>query len=203
MNNGDYNQPCVATRTVFIGTELEQPVLNPDAFRKAMRSLAAGVNVICTQHAGERTGLTATAVCSVSADPPSLLVCVNRNGDAHDKISKSGILSVNVLTSEQEHLAKRFAGADGAKGEAKFTTARWVTLKTGAPILKDALAAFDCRVIERVNAGSHTVFICQVVCAPSTVHRYALGFINGSFFKIDTKHLPPPVHWDEAPEEAW
>lgn len=191
------------TRSVSIGVHPEQPPLNPEMFRKAMRSLAAGVNIICTQHDGERSGLTATAVCSVSADPPSLLVCVNRNGDAHDKISRSGILSVNVLSSEQEQLAKRFAGADGAKGADKFSTARWGTLKTGAPILKDALASFDCEVVERVHAGSHSVFICRVVCAPSNVHRYALGFINGSFFKIDTKHLPPPVHWDEAPEEAW
>lgn len=189
-------------RTVVMGSHPEQPALIPDGFRRAMRSLAGGVTLICTDHEGERSGLTATAVCSVSAEPPSLLVCVNRNGDAHEKISASGILSVNVLTFDQEALAKRFAGVDGAKGGDKFSTGRWTTLTTGAPILKDALANFDCEVVERVRTGTHTIFICRVVCAPSTVQRYALGFINGSFFKIDTRHLPPPVHWDEAPEEA-
>ena len=136
-------------------------VVPADVFKLAMRRLAAGVTIITTCHDGERCGLTATAVCSLSADPPQLLVCVNRSTRAHDVIRRGANLCVNLLARRHKALAGHFAG--GRKGEERFRSGKWTTLKTSAPVLDDALASFDCVVKETVESATHTIFIGQVV----------------------------------------
>lgn len=130
-------------------------------FRNAMRRLAAGVTVVTTAAPdGTRRGLTATAVCSVSLTPPMLLACINKTAAAHDPLRASGRLAVNLLGGTQEPLARRFGGAES--GEARFEEGEWIALVTGAPVLATALAAFDCRVVQMLDAGSHTVFLAAV-----------------------------------------
>jgi flavin reductase (DIM6/NTAB) family NADH-FMN oxidoreductase RutF len=125
-------------------------------FKKGMRQLAGGVTLITTSCEGVRGGLTATAVCSVSAAPPQLLVCVNKTASAHDPIGKSGIFAVNVLSTKHIALALRFSGQEGVDGDARFDEkSSWRTLKTGAPVLADALVNFDC--------GTHTIYIGSIV----------------------------------------
>lgn len=136
---------------------------DPVAFKKGMRHLAASVTLITTRHAGERGGLTATAVCSVSAEPPSLLICVNRKTGTCASIGESGFFNINLLRDPSSELAMRFAGAGGATGEEKFTAGDWDEDTRGLPILKDALVAFCCEVREKVDAGSHAIFIGQIV----------------------------------------
>jgi flavin reductase (DIM6/NTAB) family NADH-FMN oxidoreductase RutF len=133
-----------------------------DQFIAAMRQLAAGVTVVTTAQDGQRAGLTATSVCSVSAEPPQLLVCVNRAAEAFAMLDAARVMAVNVLSAEQMELADRFAGRSGAQGEARFAVGAWRKLATGAPILDDCLASFDCRIVATLDAGTHTVLVGAV-----------------------------------------
>jgi flavin reductase (DIM6/NTAB) family NADH-FMN oxidoreductase RutF len=137
--------------------------VSADTFKQAMRRLAAGVTIVTTQHGEVRGGLTATAVCSLSIDPPQLLVCVNRSAAAHALIAEGENLCVNLLAHKHHELAARFAGQTGILGADRFDVGRWGRLRTGAPVLEDALASFDCVVTEKVAASTHTIFIGRVV----------------------------------------
>ena len=137
--------------------------ISPDDYKGGMRQLAASVNVITVASNGERDGLTATAVCSVSVEPPQLLICVNRSAGAHDLIQSKGVFGINVLARDQEDVAKRFAGIDGEEREDRYGLGTWTEITTGAPILEGALAGFDCLVVEQMTAGSHSIFIGRVV----------------------------------------
>src|SRR5579872_2077682 len=120
-------------------------VSDAEAFRSGMRHLAAHVCLITTSApGGDRLGLTATAVCSVSADPPTLLCCVNRQIAPFAAIRESGIFAVNVLGVEDRELAERFASE--IQGEERFDIGAWTAMSTGAPVLESALATFDCRL---------------------------------------------------------
>jgi flavin reductase (DIM6/NTAB) family NADH-FMN oxidoreductase RutF len=127
-----------------------------------MRRLAAGVSIVTTRVGDQPAGLTATAVCSLNAEPPRLLACVHRELDAHDAISGSGFFAVNVLGVHHRHLAERFGGWLDIFGSDRFTEGRWVAGATGAPLLADAPVSFDCRLVEPIAAGSHAIFIGEV-----------------------------------------
>ncbi len=132
-------------------------------FREAMARLGAAVNVITTDGPGGRHGFTASAVCSVTDDPPTLLVCVNRANDSHDALLRNGVVCVNTLTHAQQALSPVFAGMaeDDSPGR-RFLAGEWSTLSTGAPALDEAAVSFDCRVAQSVEVGTHTVFFCTV-----------------------------------------
>jgi flavin reductase (DIM6/NTAB) family NADH-FMN oxidoreductase RutF len=132
------------------------------AFRLAMRRFTASVSVITACHGEHAGGLTATAVSSLSMDPPLLLVCVNQSSETHPLIDAAGRFCVNLLAQEQAALAQRFAGAAGEKGHAKYAGVAYETLPTGSRALKDCVAAIDCEVAARVAQGSHTLFIGRV-----------------------------------------
>lgn len=153
-------------------------------FREAMRRLAAGVTIITAVHEGERGGLTATAVCSLSADPPQILVCVNRSAHAHDLIHKGDKMCVNVLAHGQQDLAARFAGQAGIKGAERFLAGQWIADKTGVPVLEDALASFECVVAERVSASTHTIFIGKVVGVRLRDNGRPLLYASGAYAGI-------------------
>jgi flavin reductase len=131
-----------------------------DAFRSAQRRLASSVAVI-TAGAGEgAVGMTATAVTSVSMDPPSLLVCVNRSATLHGAVMRTGRFRVTYLRSDQLDVARSFGG--GRPQAERFATAPWALEDEGGPGLEDALAACVCRLEEAVDFGTHTVFIGRV-----------------------------------------
>ncbi|WP_246161769.1 flavin reductase family protein [Segnochrobactrum spirostomi] len=168
-----------------------QPMRSPveaDLFRAAMRELAAGVTIIATGSGDGRRGLTATAVCSVSADPPTLLVCVNRSTEGHAAIAEAGIFSVNVTAAHHRPLADRFAGRHGVRGAERFEAGAWTVLETGAPILTDAVAAFDCVVARTVDWTTHTIYLGAVVAARVAPERAALLYRSGAF-----ADLPAPA----------
>src|SRR5258706_20696 len=101
-------------------------------FKAAMRRVASTVCVLTTEYEGRRWGLTATAVCSLSAEPPSLIACVNRDAEAHEAITLSRRICINVLAEEQIEIAQRFSGLFGHRGEHRFEGADWYNLATGA-----------------------------------------------------------------------
>lgn len=156
---------------------------DPVDFRQGMRRLAAAVCVIATENTqGLRAGLTATAVCSVSATPPTLLVCVNRQNTSCQAISEAGRFSVNALEQTDRVIAEQFAMP--IRPEEKFSKGSWVHLHTGAPILQSAIVAFDCAVQNTVDVGSHTLFIGQIMALRYAEHpgaplMYAYGEYGG------------------------
>lgn len=133
----------------------------------AMGQHVSSVCVITTNYQGKYYGLTATAMSSVCAEPPRLLVCVNKSGNSHEMISKAGLFCVNVLSEYQDKIAKGFAGMLG-KAHDRFSIGEWRELVTSAPVLKDATAAFDCRLVQAIDQFSHTIFIGEVMAVAST-----------------------------------
>ena len=153
----------------------------PDDFKNGMRQLAAGVNVITVANGGIRDGLTATAVCSISAEPPHLLVCVNATANAHGPIHRAGSFCLNVLARDQEDIARRFAGMDGSERSERFALGHWSTLATGSPALDGALANFDCLVVREIEAATHTLFIGRVLGVRTEEPNEPLIYSNGHF----------------------
>jgi flavin reductase (NADH)/flavin reductase len=156
-------------------------MISPDDFKKAMRHLAGGVCIIATEHEGIRSGLAATAVCSVSADPPTILICINSGASAHESIRDSGRFSVNLLSSSQDDIARRFSGEGGIKGEERFAQGTWDTLATGAPIFRNALASLDCRVTEVVQMSTHSVFFGAVADVAYSQAAKPLLYVHGTY----------------------
>ena len=156
------------------------------AFKKGMRHLAASVTLITTRHRDLRGGLTATAVCSVSAEPPQILVCVNKSASAHDPIGHAGFFCVNILSPQHRKIAERFAGMDGVEGDDRFNDmGDWMTLSTGAPVLKGCPVSFDCRLVTRVAAGTHTIYIGEIVDLTLDAAAVALLYADGAFVHGD------------------
>jgi flavin reductase (DIM6/NTAB) family NADH-FMN oxidoreductase RutF len=128
-------------------------------FRHVMGHLAGGVAVVTSRTSEDsRFGLTATAVCSVSLDPPLVLVSVDRDSRTHEAIEASGVYAINLLAADQEELAVRFA----TKDPEKFDGLELRTASTGAPVLAACLGYLDCEVVRDVPAGDHTLFVGRV-----------------------------------------
>ncbi|MFT8417955.1 MAG: flavin reductase [Acetobacter sp.] len=125
------------------------------AYREAMARLGAAVNIVTTGTLDNPVGFTASAVCSVTDTPPTLLVCLNRNSRARSAFCEGGSLCVNVLTSKQQDLSNHFASPNSMAE--RFATGHWQTLATGAPVLREAAATFDCQISQIVEVGTHSV----------------------------------------------
>jgi flavin reductase (DIM6/NTAB) family NADH-FMN oxidoreductase RutF len=141
-----------------------------------IQAIALHVSSVCVVTAtlgGKRFGLTATAVSSVSAEPPRLLVCINKSGVTHDKILAAGCFCVNFLAEEQDKVAMVFAGMGGSSVD-RFETGEWTTLKTGSPVLVGAAAAFDCVLGETCDQSTHRVLFGDVVATAETRGRDTL-----------------------------
>jgi len=127
--------------------------------RRVMGHFATGVTVVTTHDgAGRCYGLTANAVCSVSLDPPLVLVCVDKSAESHPAFERSQAFVVNVLSDRQEELSRRFAVSGGDK----FVGLPCRNGGTGVPILEGALAHVECRVVAVHDAGDHTIYIGEV-----------------------------------------
>ena len=136
----------------------EKPVLNEtqQLFRNAMSSLAAAVNIISTDGPAGRAGFTASAVCSVTDTPPTLLVCLNRNASVYETFKQNQVLCVNTLALEHKNLSNLFGGKTPMAE--RFAQGEWQTLTTGSPVLQDAMLAFDCQVKQISSVGTHDIF---------------------------------------------
>lgn len=134
------------------------------SFRAAMARFPGAVTLVTTRTAaGERRGITATAVCSVSAEPPSVLVCLNARTGTCAATSETGRFAVNLLAGDAGEVALAFAGQHGQSGEAKFRTGSWGEDAHGLPLLLGAVVSLSCRVLTQVEAGSHVIFVGEIV----------------------------------------
>ncbi|HTX03994.1 MAG TPA: flavin reductase family protein [Candidatus Acidoferrales bacterium] len=154
------------------------------SFRDAMRRFPTGVTIVTTLTDGVPYGFTANAFTSVSAEPPMVLVCVNREASAHPMIARSSIFCVNILGVGQEEIAKLFA--DHARRTDRFEGLATRRAATGAPVIDGCLAYVDCRLAEEHTAGSHTVFLGEVLDSAAIDGR-PLGYLNAAYrdFGID------------------
>ncbi len=133
-----------------------------DKFLEGMSKAATSVTVVTTDGVAGKAGVTVSAMCSVSADPPALLICVHHLSAAAEIIEKNGVFCVNLLSAEQSGISDTFAGRMKTADGDKFSCADWALNATGTPRLEGALAAFDCRVADVRRFGSHVIFTGEV-----------------------------------------
>ena len=134
---------------------------DPSSFKNGIRRLASGVTVVTTEYGGQRHGLVITGLSSVSTDPPTLMICINKAASSHDAIAASSRFCVNVLRSGDSDLAMRFSSPK--RRAERFEGRAWEPMSTGAPALVGCLVSFDCRVTRALDAETHTVFFANVV----------------------------------------
>ena len=131
-------------------------------FRAAFRHLAGGVSVITTGRGEDRTGLTATSISSLSAEPPTIFFGLNLSSSSYPVLQRHRSFGVNFLSASQKQVADRFAGRGGEKGAARYADAEWTSGVSGAPLLLGALASLDCEVEEIIERHSHAIIIGRV-----------------------------------------
>ncbi|MHA3892108.1 NADH-dependent FMN reductase RutF [Acinetobacter sp. GXMZU3951] len=148
-------------------------------FREGMANLGAAVNVITTSGAAGTAGFTASAVCSVTDTPPTLLVCLNRSASVFETFKANKVLCVNTLASHQMTLSNVFGGKTPM--HERFAAGQWDTLTTQAPVLQDALISFDCEIVQSMSVGSHDVLFCQVKAIQQNQGLNALMYFNRAY----------------------
>jgi flavin reductase (DIM6/NTAB) family NADH-FMN oxidoreductase RutF len=159
--------------------QLEMSPLAPDLFREVIGHFATGVTVITALHEDRRYGTTASAVSSVSLEPPMLLICMNQNSSTGQAVAASKHFTVNILAEDQPDLAVHFA----SKGSDKFATVAYTTGRRGDPLINDALATLECRVTESPTGGTHTVFLAEVDRV-SARRGSPLAYFRGQFGRL-------------------
>ena len=151
-------------------------------FKQAMRQCAGAVALVTVgaEH-GKRTGLTVTSACSLSDNPPSLIVCVNRNASAHARIREEGAFAINFLHADHALLALTFSGQKGVNGDDRFAFGRWTKGATGAPVLADAAAAFDCELAQEFETKTHSIFVGEVRHVAHAAQATPLVYLRSGF----------------------
>ncbi len=151
-------------------------------FKNAMALLTTAVNVVTTHGESGSHGFTASAVCSVTDTPPTLLVCMNHSSRSHEHFVANKTLSVNVLGAQHEHISNTFASR--LPSDERFLHGSWSKLKTGAPILEDALVSFDCKIEQIQQVGTHSIFMCRVVAINQSHQEESLVYFNRAYHQL-------------------
>lgn len=170
--------------SIVRGVSIETEVA-AGTFRNAMRQLTGGVSVITAGKGRDISGMTVTSVSSLSVDPPSLIVSLNRESSSWPLVKRYGFFGVNILTSDQLDIAERFTGKGGLKGADRFAGATWITRASGVPLLDGALAAIDCEVEGVIERHSHAIVIGRVLDVAVSARTAALAYWQGQYVAID------------------
>ena len=141
--------------------------VSAEEFREALSRVASSVSIVSTDGEQGIAGFTCSAVCSVTDDPPTIMVCVNRKSAANAIIKANGVLCVSSLGAEQVELSQIFAGVGRVPMNERFTGPHWSVLATGSPYCTQSRVALDCRVADIREVGTHSVIFAEVL---STVH---------------------------------
>jgi flavin reductase (NADH) len=153
-------------------------------FREAMANLPAAVNIVTTAGSAGRCGITATAVCSVSDTPPTLLFCLNRNSTTLPAFEENRRICVNVLPGECDELAKHFAGMSGLTMEERFAAADWIDDDGPVPRLQPALVSLSGRVVDIAQVGTHAVMFAQIDDIVIRRQADALVYFDRTFRRV-------------------
>ena len=159
-------------------------VLQKADYRNAMSRLGAAVNIITTDGPAGRAGFTASAVCSVTDEPPTLLICLNRNASVYPAFKANGVLCVNVLAPGHQALSGLFGGKTPM--DERFATGRWTQGPTGSPMLDGAAVSFDCRVVSSTSVGTHDVLFCEAVAITLGDIAHGLIYFDRRYHDIVT-----------------
>jgi flavin reductase (DIM6/NTAB) family NADH-FMN oxidoreductase RutF len=155
--------------------------LDPDAFRAVLGRFASGVTVVtCTDAQGNDHGMTVSAFCSVSLVPPLVLLCVDHNASIYNVLMDAPAFAINVLSADQEAIARRFA----ATGAQRFLGVGFTRGQTGAALLDDVLATLECRMVAKHEAGDHTIVVGEAEIA-STTNASPLLYYRGGFASLE------------------
>jgi flavin reductase (DIM6/NTAB) family NADH-FMN oxidoreductase RutF len=150
--------------------------LDPDTFRSVLGRFATGVTVVTTRDAhGEDHGMTVSAFGSVSLVPPLVLVCIDHAASMHPAMQVASHFAVNILSAGQEALSRRFASQEPNR----FDGVGYARGQTGAPLLDDVAASLECRLIDRHDAGDHTIYIGEAEAALARPERPLLYYRGG------------------------
>ncbi|SLN57304.1 FMN reductase (NADH) RutF [Aquimixticola soesokkakensis] len=156
--------------------------VSKEAFRGGMARLAGAVNIVTTDGASGRAGFTASAVCSVTDSPPTLLVCINRASSAAPAFLENDVLCVNTVGPDHQDLAMLFGGKTPMAS--RFEQADWAAGKTGAPVLDGAVVSFDCTVSQRTVVGTHEVIFAEVVGVVENDQASASAYWGRKFHEL-------------------
>src|SRR5436190_11253835 len=160
--------------------EMEARSLTSDEFRDVISHFATGVTVITALEEGRPYGTTASAVTSLSLDPPMLLICMNKQSETGRAVASSKRFGVNILGANQVDLAERFA----QKGGDKFAGVPVTPGKWGEPLFDEALATLECRVAEETTGGTHYVFLAEVESGAARGGA-PLAYFKGEFGRLE------------------
>ncbi len=162
-----------AAGEIVTSWKIETPVpemparVTAEEFREALSRVASSVSIVATDGAHGIAGFTCSAVCSVTDEPPTIMVCVNRKSAANAIIKGNGVLCVSSLGAEQVELSQMFAGVGRVPMHERFAGSHWGVLATGSPYCKTSRVALDCRVADIREIGAHSVIFAEVL---STAH---------------------------------
>ena len=155
-------------------------MLDPAVFRNVMGRFASGVSVITLAHDGRDWGMTLSALCSVSLDPPTVLICTNRAAPSGNAVAEARHFAINILGVDQRWIAEEFAQPSADK----FTDVLFSRAGSGDPLLADCIASMECQVVEELLVGSHRVLIAEVLTAQARDEE-PLAYFRGTFGRFE------------------
>ncbi len=153
-------------------------------FRDAMSRVVTAVHVVTSDGAAGRAGLTASAVASVSDNPPTVLVCLNGASRSAARLIANEVFCINTLGADDEDIAAAFAGRADLPPHRRFERGQWGRLVTGSPALLSALACFDCRVADLRRVATHDVLIGEVLSVRRGQDGGALAYVDRAYRRV-------------------
>jgi flavin reductase len=153
-------------------------------YRNAMARLGAAVTIVTTDGSAGLHGLTVSAVCSISDNPATLLVCINRASRGYAAVRENGVLCVNVLGPGHADLSTRFASATAHIDERFSDPNLWMKMASGCPRLRDATVCLDCKVDRVLDVGTHGMFICEATDVLLGSECSGLVYFNRGFYGV-------------------
>lgn len=165
-----------------ISPMVDHVMLSKTDFRHAMSRLGAAVNIITTDGPAGRAGFTASAVCSVTDEPPTLLVCLNRSASVYQTFKGNGVLCVNVLGAGHQDISNLFGGKTPM--DERFAAGQWSVGPSGSPLLEDASVSFDCRLSQITEVGTHDILICEVRSIAVIAEARSLIYFNRQYHEL-------------------
>jgi flavin reductase (DIM6/NTAB) family NADH-FMN oxidoreductase RutF len=162
-------------------------MVSKQLYRDGMARFAAAVHIVTTAGPAGSTGFTASAACSVTDDPTTLLVCLNRASQLHAIFRENGVFCLNTLAAEQRELAELFAHHGGVPMQERFALPLWKKYKTGSPVLRDALVSFDCFITDVQEVGTHWVMFGLVQHMRMSSRASALLYLHRSYRELSLR----------------